>query len=325
METRGLLLQARLPGPQIARNHNNNHNGASYGAFLRSKRAIYTSLTLPSARHQLTSRAFGINPNGGRREFLVRCNESDEVDMPVQAPAYTSYVDPNTGEPSPTHGARTPLPNPAWWGEDMQRVVRSGQASTPSPDALRSSRKRSDYVSKRKTASVALRNAERGHVPNEFEEEEEEDEEEEDEEEFVPLTKEQIAAGQVVVPAEGEKLWYTKNDPEHDPIKEAMSQMAEEGDSEEDEEEKKDEGEKGDGAGIVSKEDGALVPTSETEQLTNRELWWNWQKPAKDEEPWSAWHKRSGDSDSVSWMSDLGFWRDGNLFLGFVALGIVIV
>jgi hypothetical protein len=236
---------------------------------------------------------------GRGRELVVRCNESDEVDNPPEAPAYTSYVDPNTGEPSPTYGARTPLPGPAYWGEDMQRVVRSGQASTPGGDSRASRRASRDYVSKRKTANVASRRAEK--VENEFEEDEMEEDEEE-EEEFVPMTKEQIVAS-------GGELWYTKNDPEHDPIKEALYQMVEEH-----EEEKQEEGEEGeengasegtDVAGLVGKKEGALVPKSENEQLPNNELWWNWQKPPKAKEPWSAWHKRSGDSDSVSPTKDL--------------------
>lgn len=224
---------------------------------------------------------------------MVRCNESDEVDMPVEAPAYTSYTDPNTGEPSPTYGARTPLPNPAWWGEDMQRVARSAQASTPRSEPKK--RTTREHVSKRKSASVARREAENAEVPNEFEEAEEDDEEEE---EFVPLTKEQIAATATAkeVVASGDQLWYTKNDIEHDPIKEAMHQMQEEHEEEMAEEAQEEEPE-----AILSKEDEALAPTlGESEQLSNSELWWNWQKPDKDKEPWSAWHKRSGDSDSVS-------------------------
>ena len=235
---------------------------------------------------------------------MVRCNESDEVDMPPEAPAYTSYVDPNTGEPSPTFGARTPLPGRAFWGEDMERVVRSGQASTPSESPRKSSR---DYVSKRKEANVAYRNAQNSRIPNEFEEDEDEEEDEEEEEDdFIPLTQDQIAATRAEQgAATGRELWYTQNDPEHDPIKESVSQMAEDAE-EEDSEDGEGEPEKPDGgatadttvAGLVSKAQGALVP--EAEPLSNNELWWNWQKPPKEREPWSAWHKRSGDSDSVS-------------------------
>ncbi|KAG0590719.1 hypothetical protein KC19_1G122200 [Ceratodon purpureus] len=261
----------------------------SYGLLLKARREVW--LCGGGVSLQRRGVLVSLQGIGRRRELVVRCNESDEVDNPPEAPAYTSYVDPNTGEASPTYGARTALPGPAYWGEDMQRVVRSGQASTPRGEARGARR---EYVSKRKNSSVASREAERKRVENEFEEAEEEEEEED--EEFVPRTKEEIRAS-------GGDLWYTKNDPEHDPIKEQLYQMVEE--HEEEKRERAEENYGGDDdagtdvAGLVGQDEGALVPSAETDQLTNNELWWNWQKPSKEKEPWSAWHKRSGDSDSV--------------------------
>jgi CRISPR/Cas system-associated exonuclease Cas4 (RecB family) len=33
--------------------------------------------------------------------------------------------------------------------------------------------------------------------------------------------------------------------------------------------------------------------------VSNDELGWNWKKPPVGQEPWSAWQKRMGDSDTV--------------------------
>jgi hypothetical protein len=72
-----------------------------------------------------------------RQSGVVWCgNNTDEVDDgPLQEPQYYSYTDPNTGEPAPTFGARTPLPDMAFWGEDMVRIKRTAQASTPAPSS----------------------------------------------------------------------------------------------------------------------------------------------------------------------------------------------
>lgn len=160
----------------------------------------------------------------------MRCNESDEVDMPPEDPAYTSYVDPNTGEPSPSYGTRAPLPPAAFWGDDAKRVVRSGQAATPSDTGMKdrgggamSSR---DFVSKRKNASVASRDGQK--VPNEFEEEVEEEEddernasgeEEEDEEEDAGLVLQQSEEGLVHESdqrLENDELWWNHQKPSKD-------------------------------------------------------------------------------------------------------------
>ncbi|XP_024387345.1 protein PLASTID TRANSCRIPTIONALLY ACTIVE 12, chloroplastic [Physcomitrium patens] len=264
MEARGIVLQGRLPCNSsvcVQRNCSSvllQRNGEGYGVLVKSRRNAWLSGGVGGVSGSLVPRRgrgvrilslWAGRNSKGRGRLEVRCNESDEVDMPPEDPAYTSYVDPNTGAPSPSYGTRAPLPPSAYWGDDAKRVARSGQASTPRDrgEMTRgSARSGRDDVSGRRS-----RNAQR--VPNEFEEEFEEELEKEVEEE------------------------------------EEEEEELESGDHDEEEEED---------SGIVSQRKEGLVPESD-EPLANDELWWNFQKPPKDKEPWSAWQKRMGDSDSV--------------------------
>lgn len=102
-----------------------------------------------------------------RRQLSVRCGNEDELfkDADADPPPYTSYVDPNTGERFPTYGARAKIPPMQFWGEDMQRAVKSAQASRPrrssrkeSTNALpEAAQKRPPRTSRRKNAAVEAR------------------------------------------------------------------------------------------------------------------------------------------------------------------------
>jgi hypothetical protein len=254
-----------------------------------------------------------------RRELglglVVRCGRDDDVvDGPIQEPQYTSYIDPNTGEPSPTFGARTPLPDQAFWGEDMVRITRSGQAMAPGSGGKkpRPEPRKRNFVSNRKKTNVANRSSQNMDGLDGIGDGEGDDEGDDEEGEKSSGSK------------ESEKLWYAKNDPEHDPIiaaykdslEEAEGEKIEEEESVEEGEEEEDEDDDDDDDGNGKEEVGLRLASSshkegEGEQeegvvesapiprLPNDELWWNWQKPPKDQEPWSAWHKRPGDGDTV--------------------------
>lgn len=237
---------------------------------------------------------------------MVRCGRDDDVvGGPIQEPQYTSYIDPNTGEPSPTFGARTPLPDQAFWGEDMVRITRSGQAMAPASGGKKprpEPRKRT-FVSNRKKTNVANRSSRNmdgldGIGDGEGDDEDEDDDDDEEGEKSSDLK-------------ESEKLWYAKNDPEHDPIIAAYKDSLEEAEGEENEDEDGDgNGKEEVGLSLASsshkegegEQEEGVVDSEPIPRLPNDELWWNWQKPPKDQEPWSAWHKRPGDGDTVRFL-----------------------
>jgi hypothetical protein len=220
-----------------------------------------------------------------RQSGVVRCgNNTDEVDDgPLQEPQYYSYTDPNTGEPSPTFGARTPLPDMEFWGEDMVRIKRTAQASTPAPSSsiseqqqpsTPSAQRRQTFTSsRRKLKNVEARKAR--------------------EEEINKLDEE-----------EGEELSEAE-------AEQSSASLERNGEDEDEDFDEEDEG--GGRMGKTAEEDEAQNPEmglreiqqetgigpSSQAPLSNDELWWNWKKPPVGQEPWSAWQKRMGDSDTV--------------------------
>lgn len=234
----------------------------------------------------------------------MRCGRDDDVvDGPIQEPQYTSYVDPNTGEPDATFGARTPLPDMGFGGEDMVRIIRSGQASTPGNDGKKSkpepipSTRSSSYVSRRRKSNALQESRASREGLSGIEKDE------------GNTSTEEIGE---IESRGSERPWYTQKDPEDDPTEAAYEYMEEEGEGDDGEDEEKDDEEEDDDEDEEGEEDemrggsNALVRNEETgvapvpdSPLANDELWWNWRKPLPENEPWSAWHKRTGDSDTV--------------------------
>ncbi len=210
-------------------------------------------------------------PRRMRQSGVVRCgNNTDEVDDgPLQEPQYYSYTDPNTGEPAPTFGARTPLPDMAFWGEDMVRIKRTAQASTPAlsssvseqqqPSTPSAQRRQTFTSSRRKLKNVEARKAR--------------------EEEINKLNQ------------QGEEL----SEAEAEQSSASLERNGEDEDEDFDEEDEAQNPEMG--LREIQQETG-IGPSSQA-PLSNDELWWNWKKPPVGQEPWSAWQKRMGDSDTV--------------------------
>ncbi|CAM6017773.1 unnamed protein product [Sphagnum balticum] len=257
--------------------HLNNITSSRYVHFLSCAFCIRVSRG-KAARHCWILRRM-------RQSGVVRCgNNTDEVDDgPLQEPQYYSYTDPNTGEPSPTFGARTPLPDMEFWGEDMVRIKRTAQASTPAPSSsiseqqqpsTPSAQRRQTFTSsRRKLKNVEARKAR--------------------EEEINKLDEE-----------EGEELSEAE-------AEQSSASLERNGEDEDEDFDEEDEG--GGRMGKTTEEDEAQNPEmglreiqqetgigpSSQAPLSNDELWWNWKKPPVGQEPWSAWQKRMGDSDTV--------------------------
>ncbi|KAL2653449.1 hypothetical protein R1flu_021577 [Riccia fluitans] len=200
------------------------------------------------------------------------------TDGPINEPEYYSYNDPNTGEPAPTYGIRTPLPDRQYWSDDMVDITRSTQAVPP----YETSRKRKKAGGRRKKGESSL--------PPSEEELARAKQEEAENEALLQSLKEKFNSDD----AEEEENGFRSDDPEDE-------------DEEEDEEEdetseflSRTAGSSQDpSVALMKVENGEDVLTESATPLTNDELWWNWRKPPPEQKPWSAWQKRAGDTDTV--------------------------
>ncbi|CAM6093227.1 unnamed protein product [Calypogeia fissa] len=265
----------------------------------------------------------GFDKNGrdtfGRDKFGLDEEGLDEMgvpgdavlELPIYQPEYISYIDPNTGEPSPTYGVRSPLPNAAFWGEGLAEIQKnasssaSGERFRKSPISSNEARstepEASDQPSptKRIRAGGKRRKKEKSVEPNQLKSEDL------SEEELANIAKleslkdkfgaeeEEGTSKSIAEVIKGSKV--------EDKAKEGESSVSGDG------EEEKGKPALGElyGSNGFGNRGYALVGTDKSKEngigkpLTNEELWWNWQKPPPGKERWSAWQKRAGDSDTA--------------------------
>lgn len=271
----------------------------------------------------------GFDKNGrdryGRDQFGLDEDGIDEMgipgdavlDSPIVHPQYYSYIDPNTGEPSPTYGFRNALPNAAFWGDDLSQIQKSSpssaagerfpRSSTGDVEARGEDTEASDSdlppPTRRSRGGGRRKKKEDSSVgPEDFKSEE--------------LSEEELANI-----AQLESLRDKFRAEEEGGEYKSIAQMIKES-KEEEKAEEKDDGVSKDGDEEEAEEDVSLgklygqtgfgdrghalmASSDETDigkPLTNDELWWNWQKPPPGKKPWSAWQKRAGDSDTVSYI-----------------------
>ncbi|KAG6553731.1 hypothetical protein Mapa_004646 [Marchantia paleacea] len=259
--------------------------------FVVARHQATQIVVLPGSRRQ--------RDRGGRLPRAVYEDDNglpdDAIsDGPLEEPEYFSYNDPNTGEPAPTYGVRTPLPDRRFWNEDMVDITRSTQAATPFDSSRIDFSEPSD---KRKMSGGRRRKNDP--PPTEAQ---------------IARAKEEEAENEALLQSLKEK--FSSDDEDEQTEISYVDSDEEEDDNEEEEEEDEDEGvgeeEKSskffDLAGespddsslaLATVDNGDVDLTKESKPLTNDELWWNWRKPPPDQKPWSAWQKRAGDCDTV--------------------------
>ncbi|OAE27445.1 hypothetical protein AXG93_3911s1270 [Marchantia polymorpha subsp. ruderalis] len=216
-------------------------------------------------------------------------------DGPLEEPEYFSYNDPNTGEPAPTYGIRTPLPDRRFWNEDMVDITRSTQATTPFDssriDFSEPSEKRKMSGGRRRKNDLPPTEAQIARAK----------EEEAENEALLQSLKEKFSSDEE---DEQTEISYVDSDDEEE--------EEEDEDGEEEEEDEDGEGETTSTVldvavespdestlALATIDNGEVDLTKDSKPLTNDELWWNWRKPPPDQKPWSAWQKRAGDCDTV--------------------------
>ncbi|BFI25819.1 hypothetical protein MPTK2_1g24680 [Marchantia polymorpha subsp. ruderalis] len=280
------------------------HDGASSSSsqFCRSRLENIISVV---ARHQATHLV--VRPGSPRQRDrggrLARAVYEDDnglpddaiSDGPLEEPEYFSYNDPNTGEPAPTYGIRTPLPDRRFWNEDMVDITRSTQATTPFDssriDFSEPSEKRKMSGGRRRKNDLPPTEAQIARAK----------EEEAENEALLQSLKEKFSSDEE---DEQTEISYVDSDDEEE--------EEEDEDGEEEEEDEDGEGETTSTVldvavespdestlALATIDNGEVDLTKDSKPLTNDELWWNWRKPPPDQKPWSAWQKRAGDCDTV--------------------------
>eukprot|EP01018_Ginkgo_biloba_P030417 Gb_08037 [translate_table: standard] len=217
----------------------------------------------------------------------VRCNwQSDAIDGPIEDRPYSTYIDSNTGEPVPAMGARPSIPGKEYWTEDTVIRVRSAHAALPSDEPIVTAKpsygqKPGSRRKKFKVQSAASESSVGKSVDSDA------------------TPKDSDLLSEEKVEDVSTKHVIRQSDANEDPI---------------DEEE-------------LARKYGEPHPfirqnsekKSLNETLSNEELWWNWRKFPEGKEPWSAWHKRAPDVDTLEEMGSAE-----QLFEGF-NLGFLVM